>query len=258
MPRLLAGAAGGALGPAERHRLRRHLARCVPCRAAQNAQREAERAYAHPPAPPLPPITRQAVIAALRHAIPPAAPPPAPPAPAAPAPAGLAPKPSEPAPPVASDPVRSPEHGFAGPSGDPSQPGPGLGPARVPPAPPTPPPAPRQAMPGPGSHVSGSPEPSGEAATGVIPVDQVAAALGYAAHPAGAPPPPDPAPAPRRLALPRLAATAIARLPRARVFAPVAVLLAALLVILAIAGVFGGGSHSPAPGPASSAAPPAV
>jgi hypothetical protein len=269
VPRLLARAAQGALAPAERHHLRRHLARCVPCRSAQNAQREAERAYARPPSPTLPPITRQAVIAALRHAIPPAAPPAAPPTPAAASGArpGLAPPPAggptqAPAarlsllPPHAP---RSPADRPAGaPDGHPPQPEPGPGPGRVPPTPPTPPPAPRPEMPLPGSHVSGSPGPGAEAATGVIPVDQVAAALGYADHPAGPPPPADPAPAGRRLGLPRLAGTAIARLPRARVLAPVAVLVAALLVILPIAGVFSGGSHSPTPAPASSAAPPAV
>ncbi|HEX3872652.1 MAG TPA: zf-HC2 domain-containing protein [Solirubrobacteraceae bacterium] len=67
---LLAENATGSLSPADRDRLRRHLARCVSCRATQSVQAQAERAYFHPPSSTVDPISRQEIIEALRRAVP--------------------------------------------------------------------------------------------------------------------------------------------------------------------------------------------
>ena len=88
-----------------------------------------------------------------------------------------------------------------------------------------------------------------EAPTGVIPVDQIAAALGYASEPADQPQPL----APRRAGAPSFPARLTAWLRRARLLAPVAVLVVALLIILTIAGVFSSGSHK---APSQSSSPP--
>ncbi len=289
VPRLLAGAAEQALAPADRHRLRRHLARCVACRAAQRAQQEAERAYVHPPAGALTPIGRQAIIAALRHAAPLGAssrsvtPPPRPRAVAAmTAPAGEATADSRrPSPPGRADQPSAadaavtaaaarPPHRTARPSAADAaaaaaavaaasdQPGPDTsGPARVPSSARGTPPRPGVAIPDPGNPPAGHRAPVGEAATGVIPVDQIAASLGYAGGPPEEPWPADPAPyagpteAAGRSSLTQRVAPLLGRLPGARVVAPAAVLVVALLIVLAVAGVFSSG-HAPTSSPTSS------
>ena len=256
VPRLLAGAAPGALLPADLHHLRRHLARCVACRGAQRAQREAERAYPHPPARSLPPITRQAIIAALRNAAPTGPPgrgpirsrrPGAPPALRRRAARRRRPR-RRPAPPPAS---RAPVPPAAGPT-------PPRRRRRRPSAPPRRRPAPpgaRPRLPPAGARDvrdrprrrplrRAAPARPGrsaeEAPTGVIPVDRVAAALGYAASRRIRP---APRPSPRRP--PSLRARLTGWLRRARLLAPVGVLVVALLVVLAIAGVFSAGRTAP-------------
>jgi hypothetical protein len=91
-------------------------------------------------------------------------------------------------------------------------------------------------------HPGAAPAGAGEAATGVIPVDQIAAALGYAGDRGHAP---APGRAPRRAL----------RLPGVRILAPAAVVLVALLIVLAVAGVFDSGHSggSPAAGSATPA-----
>jgi hypothetical protein len=66
---LLAEEATGSLSAPDRDRLRSHLARCVACQATQGVQEQAERAYFHPPAEALDPISRQEIIEALRRAV---------------------------------------------------------------------------------------------------------------------------------------------------------------------------------------------
>ncbi|MGI8803966.1 MAG: zf-HC2 domain-containing protein [Solirubrobacteraceae bacterium] len=303
VPRLLAGAAEETLSPAERHHLRHHLARCVACRGAQNAQRQAERDYLYPPVRFLDPIARQAIIAALRHAAPvagadgarngpvriaaapaadtppevpvqranaaaamrppgaaapPTAPPTAPPAALA-APAAAAPgtgldAPAPVGPPPAAETVTP--AAVTAPAAEPPPPAPVAGPPAATAPDPHPRVVPRDtARPEPrttraaGERPSPSrPAPAVDAPTGVIPVDEVAVALGYAegrSREAAAVPAAGATPAQRAGAIERLSVRLPARLPGARVLAPAVVVVVALLIVLTVAGVFSSGPTHP-------------
>ena len=288
---LLAEDATGSLSPADRDRLRRHLARCVACRATQAIQQEAERAYFHPGERALDAIARQEIVEALSRAVPAATP------------NGHRPRST----PAALDAIRqasaAPQAQRVVPQLPRKVPLAGSSSTSTPvgPSPGTPPPTSTTpgrpaSPPGQAAPLVGGPQPAGgrttphaadaadqdtppngmpaaslDLPTGVMSAVEINAALGYeeapgnpaayadwqgspVAVPVDAATPPTGAGGRRRMGAPLMGPGRDAgRVSGARIVGPAAVLVVGLLIALFVAGVFNGGAHRANTNPLSGA-----